>query len=112
MKGCHPMDMTKQAATPFITRMGRFLSLGTIIGPLVLIVAWLVLGLIAPAVHTEFGVEGGVVGTITSPISGIGVGPYATLFNAAFIVSGLLMSIGVLGAFQLLDCEHQRVACK
>jgi len=104
------MDMSKQPVTPLTTRIGRRLALGAIIGPILLTVAWLVLGLIVPATRTEYGVEGGIIGTITSPISGIGVGPNDSLFNAAFIVSGLFTIIGVLGAFQILDGKSKRVA--
>ena len=75
---------------------------GAIAGPVLLTVAWVVLGLLVPPRVTEYGVQGGVQGTITSPISGIGVGPHAGWFNAAFIISGLLTIVGVLAAFRSL----------
>jgi hypothetical protein len=76
------------------------------IGPIVLTLAWLILGLFVPPVHTEFGIEGGIAGTITSPISGLGVGPNALLFNSAFMLSGVLTIIGVLGLFYVFPNKN------
>ena len=64
--------------------------------------AWIVLGLLVAPTETIYGIQGGISGTLTSPISGIGVGPYAALFNAAFILSGLLTIAGLIGVFRSL----------
>ena len=77
-------------------RMVRFISLGAIAGPVLFLIAWLVLGLAQPAMKGEYGVIGGVQGTVTNPISALGVGPHAGLFNSAFIACGLLTLAGAL----------------
>jgi hypothetical protein len=86
-----------------MARLIRRFAFGALVGPGLLTLAWIVLGLLMPPVTTEYGVQGGVIGTVTSPISGIGVGPHGTLFNAAFIISGLLTMLGVIGIFQTLE---------
>ena len=77
----------------------KWLVFCAIIGPILLTFAWIIFGLIVPPVHSIYGIAGGISGTITAPISGIGVGPYALLYNAAVTLSGILMFIGVLGIF-------------
>ncbi len=84
-------------ATP---ETARWLALGAVAGPVLLTLAWIVLGLIRPAIKTAWGVSGGVTGMITQPFSGLGLGPNSFLFNAAFVVSGLLLLVGVVGVFQ------------
>jgi len=84
-------------ATPAI---GRWLALGTVISPVLFTLAWIVLGVLQPATKTEYGVMGGVPGAISNPISGLGVGPHAGLFNAAFVLCGLLGAAGIVGVFQ------------
>ena len=83
----------------------RLLALGAVAGPALLTLAWIILGLLVPPTKTVYGIQGGVSGTLTSPISGIGVGPYATLFNAAFILSGLLTIAGLIGTFRSLPAN-------
>ncbi len=81
----------------------RWLALGAIAGPVVLTLAWIVLGLMRPATKNAWGVSGGVTGMITQPFSGLGLGPNGTLFNAAFVVSGLLILAGLVGVFQTIE---------
>jgi hypothetical membrane protein len=94
-------------ATPEI---GRWLALGAVVGPVLFTLAWIVLGLLQPAMRTEYGVMGGVSGAISNPISGLGVGPNAQLFNAAFILSGLMLLAGVVGIFQTTRASGQAAA--
>jgi hypothetical protein len=56
-----------------------------------------------PEVKTEWGISGGVTGMITQPFSGLGLGVNGYLFNAAFFVSGLLLLVGVYGAFRSIE---------
>lgn len=101
----HGPEPTPAAAVSPHTRgrLARGLTWGAVVGPVVLTVGWVVLGLLFPAVKTAFGVQGGLKGTITSPISGIAVGPHGAWFTAAFIVSGLVTIVGVAGVFLTLD---------
>jgi hypothetical membrane protein len=78
-------------------RMTRWLALGAVAGSLLFELAWIVLGILQPATLTPYGVLGGISGAISNPISGLGVGPNAALFNLAFVLCGLLQLIGVVG---------------
>jgi hypothetical membrane protein len=71
--------------------------------------AWVVLGVLQPAVHTSFGVIGGLSGAISNPISGLGVGPQADLFNAAFVVCGLMQLGGIVAALHALAPERRSI---
>lgn len=103
-------DMVTSTATYRASGLARLLSLAATVGPLLLTAAWIVLGLIAPPVRTEYGIQGGIRGTVTSPISGIGVGPHGTLFNAAFVASGLLTIMGVFAVFHgVQDSSRSRM---
>ena len=55
---------------------GRWLTLGTAVGPALFALAWIVLGVMQPAVRTPYGVLGGISGAISNPISGLGVGTH------------------------------------
>lgn len=88
----------------------RWLALGAIVGPVLFALAWIVLGLLQPATRTEYGVMGGVSGAISNPISGLGVGPNAQLFNAAFVLSGLTLVVGVVGVFQTTRASGRAAA--
>jgi hypothetical membrane protein len=96
-------------ATP---ETGRWLALGAIVGPVLFALAWVVLGLLQPSTRTEYGVIGGVSGAISNPISGLGVGPNAQFFNAAFVLSGLMLLAGVVGVFQTTRVSGQAAARK
>jgi hypothetical membrane protein len=81
-------------------RPSRIASLGAIAGPALFCAAWIVLGLLQPMTRTDYGLIGGVAGAVTNPISALGVGPNASLFNCAFVICGLLTLAGVLGALR------------
>lgn len=83
-------------------RIARGLAFGAIAGPVLFAIAWIVLGVLQPATKTDYGVMGGISGAISNPISGLGVGPHAQLFNAAFILCGLMLLAGVIGVFQII----------
>lgn len=80
-----------------------WLALGAIVGPSLLTVAWVVLGLMRGEAKDAWGVSGGVRGMITQPFSGLGIGSNALLFNLAFVGSGVALLIGLLGVFQTVD---------
>jgi hypothetical protein len=83
----------------FEQRLSNQLALGAVVGPIVFTVAWVALGVLQPISRNTYGIMGGIAGAITNPISGLGVGPHADLFNAAFIGCGAITLVGVLGAF-------------
>jgi uncharacterized protein DUF998 len=77
-------------------RPRAWLPLGAVIGPLVFTLAWLVLGAVSPG-YTVFGVHIAPYSPVAQPISGLGMGVTAPYMNAAFVLSGLAMFIGVVG---------------
>lgn len=82
--------------------IARWLALGAVAGPILLTLAWIILGLMRPDTKNEWGVSGGIAGMITQPFSGLGLGPNGALFNTAFLLSGLLIMAGVFGVFQVI----------
>jgi ethanolamine transporter EutH len=85
-------------------QVGKWISLGTIAGPVLFMIAWVALGVLQPETKGEYGVIGGFSGAVTNPISALGVGPHAGLFNCTFILCGLVTLIGVLGALEINRC--------
>ena len=107
----HPERTESNPATLAAAGAGRWLALGAIIGPALFTLAWIVLGVLQPAVQTDYGVMGGVSGAISNPISGLGVGPNAQLFNAVgFELSGIILLVGVIGVFQTTQASGQAAA--
>jgi hypothetical protein len=97
----HPNRTGSQAAAAAAPQAARWLALGAIIGPALFTLAWIVLGVLQPATRTDYGVMGGISGAISNPISGLGIGPNALLFNGVgFVLSGLITLVGVVAAFQ------------
>ncbi|MBV9354980.1 MAG: DUF998 domain-containing protein [Chloroflexi bacterium] len=90
------------SATPAPGRTARSLAFGAIGGPLLFTLAWIGFGLLRPPVQTPFGVVGGLTGTISNPISGLGVGPDATAFNTLFVVCGLWQLVGTVSAMRAI----------
>jgi hypothetical membrane protein len=90
------------STTPTRRRTAHWLALGASVGPLLFTLAWIGFGLLRPPTPTPFGVVGGLTGTISNPISGLGVGPDATAFNTFFVVCGLLQLVGTLGAMHTI----------
>ena len=94
--------LLEAAYQPRVARPPRaWLALGAVIGPLVFTLAWLVLGAVSPG-YTVFGVHIAPYSPIAQPISGLGMGVTAPYMNAAFVLSGLAMFIGVVGIYRAL----------
>jgi hypothetical membrane protein len=83
-------------------KITRWLSLGAVAGPVLITLAWIILGLMRPETRNEWGVSGGITGMVTQPFSGLGLGPKGSLFNLAFLLNGLLVMVGVFGVFQTI----------
>jgi Protein of unknown function (DUF998) len=77
-------------------RPRAWLSLGAVIGPLLFTLAWLVLGAVSPG-YTVFGVHIAPYSPIAQPISGLGMGVTGPYMNAAFVLSGVALFIGIVG---------------
>ncbi len=80
-------------------RPGAWLALGAVIGSLVFTLAWLVLGAVSPG-YTVFGVHIAPYSPIAQPISGLGMGTTGPYMNAAFVLSGIALFIGVVGIYR------------
>lgn len=76
----------------------RWLALGAVAGPVLFTLAWLVLGFLSPG-YTLYGTPIAPYSPISQPVSGLGLGPTGPFMNAAFVLSGLLLLAGVVGAF-------------
>src|SRR5262249_23714804 len=79
-------------------RIARWLALGAVIGPILFTVAWIMLGAISPG-YTAWGISFAPYSPIVQPISGLGLGPTAPYMNAAFVLCGILLLVGVVGIF-------------
>jgi hypothetical membrane protein len=84
----------------------RYASLAAVVGPVLFAMSWLVIGNLRPVTKTEYGLIGGFSGAVSNPISALGVGPHAGLFNCAFVLCGLLTAVGVFGAFEATRCTY------
>lgn len=67
----------------------RWPILGAIFGPIFFAFAYTMLGFLRPGFSP-----------VSEPISGLGVGPNAPAMNVSFILTGLLMFVGVVRIFQ------------
>ncbi len=104
----HPVDDTTTSvqngegfASPAakVSPVARWLVLGAVAGPILFTLAWVILGALSPG-YTAWGTRIAPYSPISQPISGLGLGPTAPFMNAAFILSGLLILVGVVGIFQ------------
>jgi hypothetical membrane protein len=82
-------------ATPAARRM----ALATIVGPTLFTLTWLVLGFVSPG-FTLFGARVEPYSSISAQISGLGLGTTAPYMNAAFVLDGVLVAIGVIGSLR------------
>src|SRR4030081_3699406 len=71
-------------------------ALGAIAGLVLLTVAWFVLGFVSPG-YSLWGTRIAPYSAISQPLSGLGLGPTGPYMNAAFVLSGLLITAGVMG---------------
>lgn len=76
-----------------------WLALGAVAGPVVLTLAWFVLGFLSPG-YSLWGTRISPYSAISQPFSGLGLGPTGPFMNTAFVVSGLLIVVGAYGVFQ------------
>lgn len=90
-----------KAATLATHSATRWLALGAVVGPVLLTVAWVVLGFISPG-YTAWGIRFAPYSPMSQPISGLGLGPTAPFMNAAFILYGLFLLAGVVGIVQVI----------
>lgn len=105
---CHPID---DATTPMlagedfahpvahVSSVARWLALCAVVGPILFTLAWVVLGFLSPG-YTLWGKRIAPYSPISQPVSGLGLGPTAPFMNIAFVLSGLLAIVGVIGIFQ------------
>ncbi len=77
------------------------LALGAVAGPVLLTLAWFVLGFVSPG-YSLWGTRIAPYSPISQPLSGLGLGPTGPYMNGAFILSGLLIIAGVIGIVQSL----------
>lgn len=87
-------------------RVPRWLALGAVAGPVLFTLAWFVLGFVSPG----FPVGGEWVAPyspVAHPISGLGMGETAPYMNSAFVVGGLLLLAGVIGAFRTIAADRR-----
>jgi Protein of unknown function (DUF998) len=81
--------------------LARWLALGAVVGPVLFTVAWLVLGFLSPG-FTIFGARIAPYSPISAGISGLGLGPTAPYMNAAFVLNGVLLMVGVVAALHCI----------
>jgi hypothetical protein len=85
-----------------VLRPRAWLALGAVVGPLLFTLAWLVLGALSPG-YNVFGIRIAPYSPIAQPISGLGMGVTAAYMNAAFVLSGLSMLVGIVGIYRVLS---------
>ncbi len=69
-------------------RLTRWLTLAAIVGPVLFILAMFVLGFIRPGYSF-----------VSRPVSALGIGPNGIFMDAAFVISGFLLILGVIAVF-------------
>jgi hypothetical protein len=88
------------SAPPVPAKAGamRWLALGAVAGPVLFTLAWLVLGFLSPGyvlLDTQIAPHAGIL----LPVSALATGPTGPFMSAAFVLSGLLLLLGVIGVF-------------
>jgi hypothetical protein len=79
----------------------RRLALGAVAGSVLFTLAWVILGFVSPG-FTVYDTVIEPYSPISQPISGLGLGLTAPYMNAAFVLSGLLILVGVMGTFHIV----------
>ncbi len=87
------------AGSAAIHKASHWLALGAAAGQTLFTLAWFILGFVSPG-FTIFGTVIKPYSAITTPLSGLGLGPTAPFMNGAFILGGLLTLAGAVGIFQ------------
>lgn len=88
-----------KTTAPMITKATRWLAFGAVAGPTLFSLAWFILGFVSPG-FTIFNTLVAPYSPVSHPISGLGLGITAPYMNTAFILSGILIVVGVFGVFQ------------
>jgi hypothetical membrane protein len=105
-----PIGASAKPAARATPDVSHWLALGAVAGPIIFTLGWIVLGVLQPVTKNMYGVMGGISGAISNPISGLGVGPQAQLFNAIFVLCGLLLLAGVVGVIQTTRTARRPLA--
>lgn len=85
-------DISAVSLSPLLNQASRRLSIGAIAGPVLGVIAWIVLGATRPGYLP-----------LRQLISDLGLGTTASFMNASFVLSGLLLLVGIVGiSFRLL----------
>ncbi len=85
----------------------RSLSIAALIGPILFTAAWLILGFLSPG-FTIYGVTITPYSPLSAQISALGLGETAIYMNIAFVLTGLLMLLGLIGVFWKMDEVNQK----
>ncbi len=88
----------RTGSRPLAAALAGWLALATVAGQALFTLAWFVLGFLSPG-FTIFGAQIKPYSAITTPLSGLGLGPTAPYMNSAFIAGGLLTLAGMFGIF-------------
>ncbi len=94
--------ITTQPSTLIVPKTARWLALSMVAGQVLFTLAWFILGFVSPG-FTIFGTVIEPYSAISTPLSGLGLGPTGPFMNAAFVLSGLLILVGVIGVFQSIQ---------
>jgi hypothetical membrane protein len=86
-------------------RAARVLALGAVAGPVLFTLTWLILGFVSPG-YTLFDHRFTDYSPISQPVSGLGMGTTAPYMNTAFVVTGVLLIAGVVGAFRTFPADR------
>jgi hypothetical membrane protein len=86
-------------------RRSRLLTLGAAVGPALFTLTWLVLGFVSPG-YTLFGHHFTDYSPVSQPISGLGMGATAPYMNTAFVITGLMLIVGVMAVFGTLPPDR------
>jgi hypothetical protein len=85
----------------------RRMAIGAIAGPILFTLTWLILGFVSPG-FTLFGARVEPYSSISAQISGLGLGPTAPYMNAAFVLNGVLLAVGVVGSLRCVPALTAR----
>ncbi|MFY1691747.1 DUF998 domain-containing protein [Plantactinospora sp. WMMB782] len=92
--------MSSPSPLPVVPRStARRLALGAVVGPVLFTLTWLVLGAVSDG-YTLFGHRFTDYSPVSQPISGLGMGSTAAYMNTAFVVTGLILIVGVVAVFR------------
>jgi Protein of unknown function (DUF998) len=87
----------------------HLLSVSAIIGPIFFTLAWFILGFVSKG-FTIYGVTISPYSPISAQISGLGLGSTAIYMNTTFILTGVLLLVGLVGIFWKIDGPKARTS--